>query len=257
MGLRLDAVAASVRRVRCILSWFQSQRQLAFYASSLLFVYEGHPSSSSYVSTTLSPAAAPGMEVAEDRNTRGGGGRHEEEEVEEEAEDELGGGQRRPDTGALKVMSEYNNNNNIRGWTMGYSLAQQYDNQRKAVQHYHHHGGGKDHLDCAHNDATPPPIPTAAPVTAIITALPAAGVELQPNGNGVVLLTQDGADGDVGEMEGGDDGGGAEAGGKGGEVEVRMIDFAHVFPSNGPDHGYIYGLKRLLAVLEEIHGDAS
>ncbi|KAG7250452.1 hypothetical protein CRUP_034319, partial [Coryphaenoides rupestris] len=55
MGLRLDAVAASVRRVRRILAWFQSQRQLTFYASSLLFVYEGHPSS--YSSTTSSPVA--------------------------------------------------------------------------------------------------------------------------------------------------------------------------------------------------------
>lgn len=35
-------------------------------------------------------------------------------------------------------------------------------------------------------------------------------------------------------------------------VDVRMIDFAHVFPSNSHDHGYIYGLKHLLSVLEQI-----
>lgn len=39
----------------------------------------------------------------------------------------------------------------------------------------------------------------------------------------------------------------AEAG-----VEVRMIDFAHVFQSDRLDHGYIYGLKHLLSVLEQI-----
>lgn len=36
------------------------------------------------------------------------------------------------------------------------------------------------------------------------------------------------------------------------DVEVRMIDFAHVFPSEVQDHGYIYGLRNLLKVLKEI-----
>uniref|UniRef100_A0A8C0VJA9 Inositol polyphosphate multikinase n=1 Tax=Cyanistes caeruleus TaxID=156563 RepID=A0A8C0VJA9_CYACU len=35
-------------------------------------------------------------------------------------------------------------------------------------------------------------------------------------------------------------------------VEVRMIDFAHVFPSNAKDEGYIYGLKNLIRVLQNI-----
>lgn len=36
------------------------------------------------------------------------------------------------------------------------------------------------------------------------------------------------------------------------DVEVKMIDFAHVFPSDVPDQGYIYGLKNLLKVLHQI-----
>lgn len=36
------------------------------------------------------------------------------------------------------------------------------------------------------------------------------------------------------------------------DVEVRMIDFAHVFPSNTVDEGYVYGLKHLVAVLRSI-----
>lgn len=36
------------------------------------------------------------------------------------------------------------------------------------------------------------------------------------------------------------------------EAEVRMIDFAHVFPSNTVDEGYVYGLKHLIAVLRSI-----
>ncbi|NXA36659.1 IPMK multikinase, partial [Eudromia elegans] len=35
-------------------------------------------------------------------------------------------------------------------------------------------------------------------------------------------------------------------------VEVRMIDFAHVFPSDTRDEGYIYGLKNLITVLQNI-----
>ncbi|XP_044152052.1 inositol polyphosphate multikinase [Bufo gargarizans] len=36
------------------------------------------------------------------------------------------------------------------------------------------------------------------------------------------------------------------------QVDVRMIDFAHVFPSEGKDLGYIYGLKNLISVLQSI-----
>ncbi|KAA0718255.1 Inositol polyphosphate multikinase [Triplophysa tibetana] len=35
-------------------------------------------------------------------------------------------------------------------------------------------------------------------------------------------------------------------------VEVKMIDFAHVFPSDGPDESYMYGLRNLLSNLEQI-----
>nr|5W2G_A Chain A, Inositol polyphosphate multikinase,Inositol polyphosphate multikinase [Homo sapiens]5W2H_A Chain A, Inositol polyphosphate multikinase,Inositol polyphosphate multikinase [Homo sapiens]5W2I_A Chain A, Inositol polyphosphate multikinase,Inositol polyphosphate multikinase [Homo sapiens] len=45
---------------------------------------------------------------------------------------------------------------------------------------------------------------------------------------------------------------GSSQGGSGGEVEVRMIDFAHVFPSNTIDEGYVYGLKHLISVLRSI-----
>ncbi|KAK9964137.1 hypothetical protein ABG768_005335 [Culter alburnus] len=38
-------------------------------------------------------------------------------------------------------------------------------------------------------------------------------------------------------------------------VEVKMIDFAHVFPSNSPDEGYMFGLRNLLSTLEEILKD--
>ncbi|XP_018414250.1 PREDICTED: inositol polyphosphate multikinase [Nanorana parkeri] len=36
------------------------------------------------------------------------------------------------------------------------------------------------------------------------------------------------------------------------KTDVRMIDFAHVFPSNEKDAGYIYGLKNVIVVLQSI-----
>ncbi|KAI4874269.1 hypothetical protein NFI96_028448, partial [Prochilodus magdalenae] len=41
--LRKDAVSLSICKIRDILRWFMGQKQLHFYASSLLFVYEGSP----------------------------------------------------------------------------------------------------------------------------------------------------------------------------------------------------------------------
>lgn len=38
-------------------------------------------------------------------------------------------------------------------------------------------------------------------------------------------------------------------------VEVRMIDFAHVFSSDSSDDSYMYGLRSLLFVLEQILQD--
>ncbi|XP_042625315.1 inositol polyphosphate multikinase-like [Cyprinus carpio] len=38
-------------------------------------------------------------------------------------------------------------------------------------------------------------------------------------------------------------------------VEVKMIDFAHVFPSDNPDESYMYGLRNLLSTLEQILKD--
>lgn len=38
-------------------------------------------------------------------------------------------------------------------------------------------------------------------------------------------------------------------------VEVKMIDFAHVFPSDSPDESYMYGLRNLLSALEQILKD--
>ncbi|XP_029465637.1 inositol polyphosphate multikinase isoform X2 [Rhinatrema bivittatum] len=58
--LRKDAVAASIQKILKILQWFESQDKLHFYASSLLFVYEG----SSLQTGRLNDGALMGKRVA-------------------------------------------------------------------------------------------------------------------------------------------------------------------------------------------------
>ncbi|KAG7226553.1 hypothetical protein INR49_003710 [Caranx melampygus] len=135
VSLRKDAVSASIHRVQQILHWFESQQQLAFYASSLLFVYEGLPSSSSssslssllstpsvsptvVKSATLS-SAADSCQRAEGKGRQEGAGREEE-------------------------VAEYNNNNIQVVSPCDCSLTTIYTNHRKHGHHYcakgHLHG---------------------------------------------------------------------------------------------------------------------
>lgn len=154
--LRRDVITASIAKVQSILCWFEKQSQLNFYASSLLFVYEGLP-----------PAS----------------------------EDKFNTGSLQKNEGVL----EYNNN-------IEQSLSTMYSLHKKGCMQSHH------------------------PTT-------------QDNSTWHGLLTP----GDTGEQE--------TRGQRLPEVEVRMIDFAHVFPSEVHDHGYIYGLRNLLKVLQQILDD--
>ncbi|XP_045052066.1 inositol polyphosphate multikinase isoform X3 [Desmodus rotundus] len=193
--LRKDAVAASIQKVESILQWFESQKQLNFYASSLLFVYEG----SSQSTTTKS----------NDRTL---------------AEKFLSKGQF-SDTDVL----EYNNNFRVLSSTtngkieasVGKSLSKMYARHRKMYSKKHHSQ----------------------------TSLKVENIEQD---NGWKSLSQEHLNGNVlsqlekvfyhlptGCQEIAD-------------VEVRMIDFAHVFPSNTMDEGYVYGLKHLITVLQSI-----
>ncbi|XP_073097132.1 inositol polyphosphate multikinase isoform X1 [Manis javanica] len=193
--LRKDAVAASIRKIENILQWFESQKQLNFYASSLLFVYEG----SSQPTTTIS----------NDRTL---------------AEKFLSKGQI-SDTDIL----EYNNNFHVLSSTVngkietsvGKSLSKVYSRHRKMYSKKHH-------------------------------SQTSLKVENTEQGNGWKSMSQEHLNGNVlSQLEKvfyhlptGCQGTA--------EVEVRMIDFAHVFPSNTIDEGYVYGLKHLITVLQSI-----
>ncbi|KAL4640099.1 inositol polyphosphate multikinase [Arapaima gigas] len=183
-SLRKDAVATSIQKVQKILQWFEDQTRLHFYASSLLFVYEG---------SLLQPTGdtPPGETMMMTSN----------------------------DVGALKErVLECNNNvcqvgmreNGHLTAALGQSLSNMYTLHSRGCPLEHH--------------MEDPPWKCAA----------LAPLE-QSNGNGT-KAQQDMAGGIQGH----------------GDVEVRMIDFAHVFPSNTHDEGYIYGLKNLLQVLQQI-----
>uniref|UniRef100_A0A3B5A2W5 Kinase n=1 Tax=Stegastes partitus TaxID=144197 RepID=A0A3B5A2W5_9TELE len=262
VSLRKDALSASIRRVQQILQWFESQQQLTFYASSLLFVYEGlsSPFSSSSLSSllsssTISPTTMKTTTMA-GACERGGEGKAEQE----------GSGQE-------EGMAEYNNNNIQVAVPWDYSLATAiYTNHRKGGDHH----SAKGHLHSSSGDGSFGQNTECSVSGDNISALWEEDnsawkrrVELQqaPNGNG-----------NKSQLEGEDEdeeskdrsssrrreeqlkgrGGDAMDGGTGDmQVEVRMIDFAHVFPSDSHDHGYIYGLKHLLTVLEQMLCDAA
>uniref|UniRef100_UPI0037E73701 inositol polyphosphate multikinase n=1 Tax=Semicossyphus pulcher TaxID=241346 RepID=UPI0037E73701 len=262
VSLRRDAVSASIRRVQRILRWFESQQQLTFYASSLLFVYEGLPSSPSSFSL-LSPLSTPSisptagktgtLSSAED-SSRGGDGTARQEEAGQEEE-----------------VAEYNNNNIQVSVPWDYSLATIYANHTKGV--HHHCAKGNCHGNSGADVATETTVSSASgdKTPALCeednSAWKRTGEAQQaPNGNGNKSQLEgkdedeekeDSSRGRRGEETLKGEGDATEESGGDAEVEVRMIDFAHVFPSESPDHGYIYGLKHLLTVLEQILCDST
>ncbi|XP_071319708.1 inositol polyphosphate multikinase [Trachinotus anak] len=263
--LRKDAVSASIHRVQQILRWFESQHQLVFYASSLLFVYEGLPSSSSSSSSSLSSllstsSVSPTTVKTATLSSVGDSCQRGEGKARQEGAGQEG------------EMAEYNNNNIQVVLPWDCSLATIYTNHRK---HGHHHHCAKSHLH-GNSGADAAAETTESSVSGgnnselcqeDNSAWKRTGESQQPpNGNGNKSQLErkgekgEGEDGGrrrrEEELQGqGDDA--TEEGGRDTEVEVRMIDFAHVFPNESHDHGYIYGLKHLLTVLEQILCDAA
>lgn len=240
--LREDAVLASICKVQQILHWFQSQQKLVFYASSLLFVYEGLPSSSSPAPLHSSLPVGPAVNESAALSLAADGGQ-EEKGVREETVEEKG-------------VAENNNNTEV-AVPRDCSPPTIYNQYMKARERC----SGEGCLHGNSGDGTPE-----------ITSGSNSGLWEEDNATwqqrGVLKASANGnqtkpqlerkdEDRERGEEPG--RGGGAE--GEGGrdvtDVEVRMIDFAHVFQSDSCDQGYIYGLKNLLTALEQILCDAA
>lgn len=242
-------MSASICRVQRILRWFESQHQLNFYASSLLFVYEGLPSSSSssppssFVST---PSVSPAVKKGQD-----GEGKVKQKGV-----------------GQEEGVAEYNNNNIQVVMPLDYSLATIYTNHRKAG--HHHFSKGHLHGNSGDSDALETTVSSVSGGNNSVLCEEdnlawkrTSELQQAPNGNGNKSQLEEREREDSGrrreedELKEGRSGDLTVVGGEDAGVEVRMIDFAHVFPSESHDHGYIYGLKHLQSVLEQILCDAA
>ncbi|KAM4670064.1 inositol polyphosphate multikinase isoform 2-T2 [Amazona ochrocephala] len=197
--LRKDVIAASIQKVEKILEWFEGQKQLNFYASSLLFVYEGS-------------CQPPTMRLGDVTLAEKGG----------VPKGLLSGGD----------VLEYNNNIHVINSTengkieasVGKGLSKFYALHKKAYSKRHHSQ----------------------------LSLKVENLEQDNMWKSSTCITQEHLNGNVipqlekvfchmpADIK------------ESANVEVRMIDFAHVFPSNTKDEGYIYGLKNLITVLQNI-----
>lgn len=239
--LRKDAVSASICRVQQILQWFESQQQLTFYASSLLFVYEGLPAvslSPPLLSPTEGKLAA--LSVLRDSN-RDGEGKITQESTRQD-----------------ENMEECNNNNSSvqMSTPWDYSLSSIYNHHIKDDLNHcpkanvHGTSGGIESLEVAVSSVSGDN--HSVPCNEGKTCKRKGETRQPPNGNRNISQAE------TNNQEREEDklkkvvGHPSEEQGAETDVEVRMIDFAHVFPSDSHDRGYIYGLKHLLSVLEQI-----
>ncbi|KAJ7987765.1 hypothetical protein DPEC_G00329900 [Dallia pectoralis] len=209
-SLRKDAITASILKVQNILRWFQSQSQLTFYASSLLFVYEGLPPTS------------PEGQILKGITLRG------LPESTRSAHDTC--------NGPNEEVLEHNNNIHV-AVPLDYSLSTMYAMHRKGCLR------GRHGNSTATGGKATDPNPREENRTWTCPGLVSAE---QPNGNRVKAQLEEPTD------AGGRGWGELRPEARAGDVEVRMIDFAHVFPSETQDQGYIYGLEHLLEVLLQI-----
>lgn len=244
MTLRKDAVSASICRVQQILQWFESQQQLTFYASSLLFVYEGLPSFSS-----LSPFSSP-VNIHSISPTEGkiatvlavrDGGRDEEGKFTQESEKQ-------------EENMECNNNSSAQ-------MSTPWDCSLGRIYNHHIQGDHpcpKTNVQSTNGDGVEVTVSSISADNNSVShnegkACKRTGESQQPsNGNRNISQVE------KKDRESEEDrlkrpvGNPTERQSVEPKVEVRMIDFAHVFQSDSHDYGYIYGLKHLLLVLEQI-----
>ncbi|MCI4376464.1 hypothetical protein PGIGA_G00188690 [Pangasianodon gigas] len=175
--LRKDAISSSIHKIRNILRWFEGQKQLHFYASSLLFVYEGS------------------LHIANAKNRS----------------EAL--------TGQKHRQAELENKNNA-------------------------------HLTCSKLKSSCGQVNCSSILEAIHYVRKVNGFgshSLHHQDKGMTAEMEAKTNTDVEDK--------SSNGGKEENVEVRMIDFAHVFPSDSSDESYIYGLRSLLFALEQILQD--
>lgn len=165
--LRKDAISLSIHKIRNILHWFEGQKQLHFYASSLLFVYEGFH----HIANT--------------------GLKYRQADLGNKSNAYLSSLKLKSSCGQVNCSSIFEPIPNVK---------------KENSSHYLHHHSVE-----------------------MVT-------NIEAKANSVVK-------------------GKSSNRKKEKDVEVRMIDFAHVFSTDSSDDGYMYGLRSLLFVLDQILQD--
>ncbi|XP_077206528.1 inositol polyphosphate multikinase [Paroedura picta] len=193
--LRKDVVIASIQKIKEILQWFESQKHLNFYASSLLFVYDG--------SSQMSTAWLNDSTMVEKRSMAKGQG--------------PGGNTLEYFNNNIRVISSPENgkleSSVGRGFSKMYALHKRHQSQISLK------------VETVEQDN--------------LWKSSACFSQEHLNGNVIPQLEKVFCHRPAVVPESA-------------EVEVRMIDFAHVFPSSTRDEGYIHGLKNLMTVLQNI-----
>nr|XP_033799526.1 inositol polyphosphate multikinase isoform X2 [Geotrypetes seraphini] len=197
-SLRKDAVAASIQKVQKILQWFESHDKLHFYASSLLFVYEG----SCQQIGRLSDGILMKKVVVPKRQMADGEVLECNNNIHVTCPTENGKMESCIDKNLSKMYGLHKKA--CSNWDRS-QVSQQVENLEQGTLWNNSACVSQEHL----NGNILPQLEN------VFCSTP---LELKENA----------------------------------EVEVRMIDFAHVFPSNTKDEGYIYGLKHLIVVLQNI-----
>ncbi|KAM9325873.1 inositol polyphosphate multikinase [Gastrophryne carolinensis] len=197
--LRKDAVSACLQKVRLILQWFEHQDTLNFFASSLLFVYDG-----SCPQTTVRSVEGKVLEM-----------RLLSKELFTDGE-----------------LLECNNNINLLGM-MGNGKEDESSEKRiSRIYTSHKKTCSKRPHSQAFRDGETVEEDRALKSQSGIAQEHLNGNLLSKLENVFCRNTEEPRESSP--------------------IDVRMIDFAHVFPSNEKDAGYIYGLKNLIAVLQSL-----
>nr|DBA15201.1 TPA: hypothetical protein GDO54_004445 [Pyxicephalus adspersus] len=197
--LRKDAVSACLMKVKQILHWFEHQDTLSFYASSLLFVYDGsYPQTNTNLvdgkileKKVFSKDLFTDVEVPEYNNninvlssvSSGNGESHEEKKL-------------------SRIYVVHKKTCPKRSHSLAFLEGETVEQERAWKSH---NSSSPEHLN-------------GNLLSKLENVFSHVSTECKENS----------------------------------QVDVRMIDFAHVFPSNEKDAGYIYGLKNLIAVLQSI-----
>ncbi|XP_075072472.1 inositol polyphosphate multikinase [Mixophyes fleayi] len=192
--LRKDAVSACLQKVQSILQWFENQDTLNFYASSLLFVYDGSCPQTAIRSVdgkVFEKRVFTDEAVLECNNNISKLSSMENGKIEESVEKKLS-----------RIYAVHKKTCPKRPHSQAFMEGEILDQDKPWKSHNH----------------IPQERLNGNLLSKLENVLSHVSAELKES-------TQ---------------------------VDVRMIDFAHVFPSNEKDVGYIYGLKNLIAVLQSI-----